>query len=428
MKIHEMSHPDPFRTTTTLDEVLLDTATIIELSPQDRRIAENRYRRLKTHIEASALAPYLIDGDSLIYAQGSIATSTTIVNGTDDDERFDVDAVVEMDVPETWASSEPLDQLEKALQEFPGVKAIVRCTRCIQLQFASMHMDVTILDRRARIAGARPGEIFHSPDDGGAYRVPSNPWGFTDWFRSKVKPDQTQFADLLEKRRQTGSKRRLAEAAGEVFAKADQQDLPAAIPSRLDAQETIALKLLKRNLNLHYEELTLKRPPSIYLTKFAGDFGYVDGGLSTQLYNLALSMAETLRAHIAKGTRPEEYNPSFPKDRINDRWPRQGVDGVEDMNELAGALERLANRLQEMAAASLSEISDGIDELFGESIGKEQRRILKERYDRRDNASPISVRPRSGQIVAPVEITQENVREVPRHRFHSFVMDDDDEG
>lgn len=423
-----MSHPDPFKTTATLDEILLDTATIIELSPQDRKIAENRYRRLKSHLEGSALAPYLIDGQSLIYAQGSIATSTTIVNGTDDDERFDVDAVVEIDVPENWPASEPLDRLEKALQGFPGVSKIVRCTRCIQLQFASMHMDVTILDRRARISGARPGEIFHSPDDGGAYRVPSNPWGFTDWFRSKVKPDQTQFADLLEKRRQNVSTRRLVEGAGEVVAKADQQDLPAAIPSRLDAQEAIALKLLKRNLNLHYEKTTLKRPPSIYLTKFAGDFGYIDGGLSTQLYNLASSMAERLRAHIANGTRPEEYNPSYPKDRINDRWPCQGIDGVEDMKELAGALEYLANRLQEMASASLAEISDGIDDLFGESIGKEQRRILKERYDRRENASPISVRPRSGQIVAPVEIAPENVREVPQHRFHPFVMDDDDEG
>ena len=69
----------------------------------------------------------------------------------------------------------------------------------------------------------------------------------------------------------------------------------------------------------------------------------------------------------------------------------------------------------------------GIDELFGESIGKIQRRILKERYDRRDNVAPISMRPRSGEIVPPAESTRETVREVPRHRFHPFVMGDDDE-
>ena len=73
-----MAVPDPFNNTDTLDEVLLDIAALIELSPRDRRVAENRYRRLKTHLErpASPLAAYLVDGQSRIYAQGSIATST----------------------------------------------------------------------------------------------------------------------------------------------------------------------------------------------------------------------------------------------------------------------------------------------------------------------------------------------------------------
>lgn len=98
--------------TPTLDEILLDTATLIELSPEDRRIAESRYRRLKSHLEreGSPLAAYLIEGESLIYAQGSIAISTTVVSGTEDD-RFDVDAVVEFDVPPDWPESRALDLL-----------------------------------------------------------------------------------------------------------------------------------------------------------------------------------------------------------------------------------------------------------------------------------------------------------------------------
>ena len=98
-----MAHENPFKNADTLDEVLLDVAALIELSPRDRRVAENRYRRLKTHLErpASALAVYLVDGQSRIYAQGSVATSTTIVSGTEDD-RFDVDAIVEIDVPHDW--------------------------------------------------------------------------------------------------------------------------------------------------------------------------------------------------------------------------------------------------------------------------------------------------------------------------------------
>ena len=75
-----MADGNLFSQPTTLDEILLDVATIIELSPEDRRIAEVRYRELKEHLEreGSPLAPYLADGVSKIYAQGSIATSTTL--------------------------------------------------------------------------------------------------------------------------------------------------------------------------------------------------------------------------------------------------------------------------------------------------------------------------------------------------------------
>ena len=285
-----MTNHERFLSTTALDSILLDIATQIELSPSDRRIAENRYRRLKAHLErpSSPLAPYLKDGGSLIYAQGSMATSTTIVSGTDDD-RFDVDAIVEADVPAHWSEHHTLDVLEEALQGFPGVVKIVRCTRCIQLQFPFMHMDVTIMDRSKRLAIARAGEILHAPDEGTSCRVPSNPWGFTAWFRSAVGVGQSAFAEELRKRRGLISKSRLKalDPLEMALAKADQIDLPPMIPSTLDAQEAVALKLLKRNLNLRYEALPLKRPPSIYLAKRAGSVGFVPQGLSAQLIVLA---------------------------------------------------------------------------------------------------------------------------------------------
>jgi hypothetical protein len=323
-----MANQNPFKKADALDEVLLDVAALIELSPRDRRVAENRYRRLKTHLErpASALAVYLVDGRSRIYAQGSVATSTTIVSGTEDD-RFDVDAIVEIDVPRNWDNNRALDELEDALQGFPGVVANVRCTRCVQLQFPFMHMDVTILDRRERLAIERAGEIFHSPDNGSSSRVRSNPWGFTDWFRSSVGFGEQLFAESLRRHRDAVSKNRLMaldEEEARVLAKADQHDLPPVIPSALDTQEAVALKLLKRFLNLRYENSTLPRPPSIYLAKRAGDVGHAPQGLTAQLVVLAESTAKILRQHLAAGTCPTEVNPSYPLDRINDRWPRTG--------------------------------------------------------------------------------------------------------
>ncbi|MBO6560476.1 MAG: nucleotidyltransferase [Nisaea sp.] len=427
-----MSHEHPFHQLTALDEVLLDVAALIELSPRDRRVAENRYRLLKEHLERdkSPLAPYLIDGVSLIYAQGSVATSTTIVSGTEDD-RFDVDAIVEVDVPTNWDDSRALDELEKALQGFPGATEIVRCTRCVQIRFPFMHMDVAIMDRRERMTLSRAGEIFHSPDSGDAYRVASNPWGFTAWFRTKVGVGQKKFAESLGRHRTAAGRNRLDfinEEERLVVAKADQADLPPIIPSEIDAQEAVALKLLKRYLNLRYEDLTLNRPPSIYLTKKAGDVGFAPLGLSMQLFVLADSIAKIMRAHIQKGTRPLEVNPSYPADKINDRWPRPGPDGLTDMRTLAEQLEHLTSELVKIAIAPLVEIAKAIDDLFGERVGKEQRAVLAARHDRRKDPTPILSADRSGAIQAPaIVVSSEQYREVPRHNFHPSVLDGEDD-
>ena len=427
-----MTYQNPFGQAAALDEVLLDVAALIELSPRDRRVMNNRYRTLKQHLErkGSPLAPYLIDGVSLIYAQGSVATSTTIVSGTGDD-RFDVDAIVEIDVPLDWDDNRALDVLEESLQGFPGVLKIVRCTRCVQLQFPFMHMDVTVMDRRARLAVARAGEIFHSPDEGASSRVPSNPWGFTAWFRSKVGIGQAAFADALGRHRAAASRNRLQpidEQERLVVASAEQVGLPPMIPSAIDAQEAVALKLLKRFLNLRYHSLALKRPPSIYLTKRAGDVGYAQRGLAVQLFALADSTAQIMRAHITAGTRPTEENPSYPADLINDRWPRAGQEGVADMRTLAEELEYLTGKVEFMVRAPLAEIAEAIDDLFGERVGREQRAVLAARYDRRASASPILAAPRTGSIQAPaVVVTPERFREVPRHNFHPFLLDGADD-
>ena len=91
-----------------------------------------------------------------------------------------------MDVPAHWSENDIQDILEKALQGFPGVVKIVRCTRCVQLQFPFMHINGTVMDRSRPSAVERAGEIPHARDRGKSYRVASNPWGFSAWFRSVV--------------------------------------------------------------------------------------------------------------------------------------------------------------------------------------------------------------------------------------------------
>jgi hypothetical protein len=426
-----MTRHESFLTLSTLDDLLLDVATEIDLSPADRRIMENRFRKLKTHLErpSSPLAHFLKDGLSLIYAQGSIATSTTIISGTEDD-RFDVDAIVEMNVPAHWSEHHALDMLEAALQGFPGVIKIVRCTRCIQLQFAFMHMDVTMMDRSKRLAIARAGEILHAPDEGASARVPANPWGFTAWFRSTVGVGQAAFAEALRNRRSLHSKSRLRplDNLELALAKADQVDLPPMIPSAIDAQEAVALKLLKRHLYIRYERLTPKRPPSIYFTKRAGSIGYMPEGLTAQLLVLADSTARILREHLAAGTLPNELNPSYPADRLNDRWPLDGHDGIQDMEILAGVLEALVGKIARLARAPLSEIVAGIRELFGERVGAEVAALVTKRFDTRGSAAANLIHTGTGNIRSPaIAKATRDVRPVPNHNFHPMRIDEDDD-
>lgn len=423
-----MNAPPDKWTFSALDEILLDLAALIELSPQDRRITENRYRLLKTHIErpSSPLRPYMVDGESKIFAQGSVASSTTIVTG-DGDDRFDLDAIVEGDIPPSWSDREALDKLEETLQGFPGVKKIVRCTRCVQLQFATMHMDVTLMDRRGRIAGARPGDIFHSPDKGLSYRVPSNPWGFTGWFRSVVKPGSREFTERLTEVRKSAARSRipfLDDGERTTLAKADQVPLPPAIPSHLDAIEAVALKLLKRFLNLRYATSSLKRPPSIWLAKRTGDSGDFGGGLTVQLFMLAKTLADEMRERVASAQRPDERNPSYHPDRINDRWPRETWgEAKQDMDVFANHLDVLMQSLNRMARQPQNEIMEEMDKLFGERFGKEARKVLADRYDRRSSGAPLYIKPATGTVLAPAIVKSEpQAQPIRSHHFHPLRM------
>ena len=310
-----LSNPSPATGEPSLwiDELLLDLATVIELSDNDRAIADRRYGLLQRHLErpSSPLRDLVLADGAKIYAQGSMAIGATIVSGIDDD-RFDVDAIVEIQVPSWWSDDDALDRLEDALQGFPGVRKIVRCTRCVQLQFAFMHMDVTILDPAREPRPERVGEIFHSPNDEPAYRVPSNPFGFSHWYRRAVTIINEGLIASLKKRRTELASDRLYEEV----AKADQENLPPVIPPRHDSQQVVALKLLKRFLNLRYCGSDLKRPPSIYATKKSADCGYDTGGLTSQLGRLAGCIQWQMEEALAVGSGPTEENPSYLPDKI----------------------------------------------------------------------------------------------------------------
>lgn len=402
--------------TINLDDLLLDVATSIEPSDADRRIIDKRYRELKIHLERpeSALAEFLKSDESRIYPQGSISISATILSGEKDD-RFDVDAMVEFDVPPNWSNREPLDVLFEALQGFPGAKKIIRNTRCATIHFAFMHMDVTIMDPETEPRLERIGEIFHSPDTGESSRVPANPYGFAQWFRSVVHFQEGvgSFAEKVAKRRLENFVDRLEPSSPKA---ADQDDLPPTIPPRLDAQQVVALKLMKRILIVAYRNRGLKKPPPIYVTKKASDCGFDRLGLTSQLQRLAICLRDEMDNAIAVAHGPDERNPTYLADRINDRWPKN----QEDRIVLRAVAADVALSLENARSMSFAEIARMLSELFGESISG---RAVEKHLERREGAkSSASVVNGAGTVIPSTLLTApalaKETRVVPDHHFH----------
>jgi hypothetical protein len=418
MGIHQ-----PEDTSPVLDEMLLDVAIEIELTDNDRAIAERRYQRLKVHLERpeSPLRGYLADASSQIYPQGSMSIGTAIVSG-DNDDRYDLDTIVEIAVPADWTPEKVKEALFEALQDFPGVEEIEKCTRCVQLRFANMHMDVTILDPKAEPRPPRQGAIFHVPDKGRHVRVPSNPYGFSSWYRETIVAGGT-FEKAIRTRRGTGNRRSvLKENLVEKVLAAAQEKLPTVIPPALDSQQAVALKLQKRYLNTRYARLKAKRPPSIYFTKHSADVGFIETGLTDQLIALAQFTATQLRECIAKSSKPDERNPRYHEDRLNDRWPSTD----QEMETCIKALDELAHGLHAAKSMTLPEISKALAEMFGERISTAAYGSFVERYDQSNSRKGLEYEKRTGAVLAGVAaITSPSIARAaaPRQTFHQGELD-----
>lgn len=398
-----------------LDDLLLDVVTVIELSDHDREVAESRYRRLKPHLErpTSTLRPYLLNGTGLIYAQGSMAIGATIISGTDED-RFDVDAILEMQVPSFWSNDEALDQLFASLQGFPDVHKFVRCTRCVQMQFAFMHMDVTILDPTKEPRPPRIGHIFHSPDTGSSYRVPSNPYGFSTWYRENVVYPSQDFLDDIRLRRRNFGINRLPDLP--AHAKVEQENLPPVIPERVDAQQVYALKLMKRFINLRYESRTIRRPPSIYFTKLSATCGYDPRGLTAQIERFgSLIKLEMEKAFLANNG-PDERNPRYELDRLNDRWPIT----QEERKSLADDMIFLLHSLEKARNADMKDMLKILSDLFGERVKERTFETFTKRRGQQSSRHKMTIERGTGTLIPASVVAAPAVArsEVPRHNFH----------
>lgn len=399
-----------------LDALLIATVLQMELSPRDNRVAEKRYKLIPSHLEREGSPLRLHVDNALVYAQGSRAIGTTIVHGADED-RFDLDAILEFDTPFGWTPRRVLDELFEAFQGFPDVQEIERCTRCIQLRFAFMHLDVTPMDPALKPRPERVGDICHSPDEGHDERHAVNPYGFAEWFKGQISlPSQMFQAQVRSLRNQLEMKDRLR--PGIIVADADIDELPETVDPIQDAPQVLALKLMKRYLNLRYANRNEKRPISVYLSKVAAQIPPTSFGVCAQLENLAAALDRRMKFALETGRRPEERNPAFHQENFNDRWPQN----TRLMEMFREDLRHLLAELQRARTSDVAQIQKIFDGLFGERISGNAVRTYMDSLSNSPQKSTYELG--KGFVAAPALLTPGAARaaatsKAPVHNFHA---------
>ncbi len=378
------------RTLTLADELLIDIAIKIQLPPGLYALALDRYQTISDWMERPG-SPLrgLIDQ---IHAQGSVFIGATI-RCRDDEDLFDLDMVAELLVSEWIEPEAALDLVEEALAGAKGSRywdKTDRQTRCVTVEYAEMHIDVTPIVRLANTPN-RVGHIFHAKKGTPASqhrRIQANPWGFGRWYAGRTPADDW-FGDLLLERALSGDR---------IVAKsADVEPLPGQKELYRKARATVALQLIKRHVQMLYERRpNLRRPPSVALSC---SVGWNAGGERT-LLDEVIHQAAAFRAELINANATAEHveirNPAWEPDLFTDRWP-ENLDTqrlfINDLNRFIAALEKART-------ATNDELERIFATLFGERVTTDVLIEKAAREGARFSAVGPSVQPRSGRVIA----------------------------
>lgn len=319
------------------DQLLMDVAYKIQLTPSDHGEATQNYLAVSSYVDGTGS---LLEGKVLlIYPSGSFGIGAPIL-GKIRAHKHDIDVVIELDLPENSDPEWVLTLLEKSLDRGPGSryhKMVKRNSRCVTITYADGHtLDVMPVVRRARIATERVSQLFHwKKETRESYHKDVNPKGFTKHFKAHVGTN-----DIFMKR---FGNHRLA-----VVAKAETEEFPEYEGLDQKSPRVVSLQLLKRARDISYRSNLFSRkrkPPSVVQAGLALEAGPIlSPSLSQELLNVATYIRDTIRRCESQGILLDVRNISYHPDCFTDRWPanneaqsvyRQDLDGlIEDIHEL----------------------------------------------------------------------------------------------
>ena len=370
-----------------LDRILADIAIRIQLSQTAYEKAVQRYEAIADWLDRDG-SP-LQGRVELFYPQGSMAIGATIASRVTNDD-YDLDMVLQ-----AWCGGltpkNVLDLLFQAINGQAGSRyygMARRRTRCVTIEYADMHIDVTPAERQPSTPERESAIFHHKQPQGVGQRFIANPYGFAEWFKRKTPDDGfgEQYATLA----------RAHEAALLVEA-AEADPVPPPEPAFRKSLAVVALQLLKRWRNVQYQDRSGRKPPSIVMSKLVADAAGQTNTLSKEVLHQAKSMLAFFERSHSVGQRIRVANPVCASDVLTDRWPGTFGDQTRFVNDL----RQLVRRLEQLADCDLGEMKEIMVELFGEGPTAKVIDEFVKRFGREIKRGKSRHERNSGRVVLP---------------------------
>lgn len=349
-----------------LDDLLNRIAEKLQLGDSRRASAERSYDAVSEWIESDL--GFFKDIPFNIYAQGSYRIGTNVKPLKGDE--FDLDIVIHMTIPYDGLDPvEVLNQLERRLREHGQYSTMIeRKNRCIRLVYANLfHIDILPAFQESALDANR----IVVPDRLLKDWTPSNPKGYSDWFKSKYIKEELM---LLEKA-------------------LNAEDLPNQIPYHLMQPLQRAVQLIKRYRDIYFKDNPDIATSSIILTTIAGmfyngaksEFGAIREIINTAHQSIKASDGRVL--HIV--------NPANTAEVFSDKWVNEPYLYKSFVQFIAAFKEQL-DKIE--GARGIHNIIGIMKDMFGESTSATSLVEQSDYIEKARNSGQLGVSRQSGLL------------------------------
>ena len=344
-----LTDPTPSRAPSReIEQLLDDLAQSLEIPAHRYESAERSYQSVGRWLDRPG--SLFANVGVTVYAQGSFRLGT-VVHPLHAEEDYDLDVVCEVDLNKSMLSQAELKRRlgveVTAYAKAHGMSKPVEARRCWTLNYADeaqFHMDILpslpdgarqryLVEAAGLNANGMEQALAITCIHDLAYRVisadwpGSNPKGYADWFRARMKV-------VFDARRQAIALRE---------ARASVEDIP---EYRVKTPLQSAIQILKRHRDVRFEEEPEIRPISIIITTLAAHAYGQETTIAGALYGILNRMH--LHVHDREGV-SWIANPADPRENFADKWEE-----VEEKKTAFFDWLQMAREDFELAAGSAS--------------------------------------------------------------------------